>query len=205
MTDLLSSGTLMVAIAYFAGVFLAIAPIHFIVGLSWKLVEVEAISDEPYNALTIHAILRRYVWEGDLVGGVERILYVTALLLERPEFIAIWLTLKTVARSPRWTQEERIKGRGLFNVFLVGNGLSILLSLVGVAFAILIAGSPWQRDCAAAAILLVSVVALSILTSLWLWWRLEKKWDHVAPKVSAEAYRKIRGKPHPSKAGFPPA
>ncbi len=122
MTTLTSTDLYLAVLAYFAGVLLAMIPIHFIVDLTWKLVEVEAITDESYNALPIHDILRRYIWQGDLVGAVERLLYVTAILLGRPEFIAIWLTLKTVARSPRWTQRKGSRAAASSTTFSSGTG-----------------------------------------------------------------------------------
>jgi len=100
--------------------------IHLIIECMWRLVEAEAILENPLFATAIHASLRRYEWQGDVLGIVERTLYLASIQAMHPEFIAVWLTLKTIARSSRWTEEKRVRGRALFNNFVAGNGLSIL-------------------------------------------------------------------------------
>jgi hypothetical protein len=206
MTSLGRPDLLVAGLAYCVGALIAVFPIHMIVKLTWDLVEVESLKaaireapeTKPFDALKVHYDLARYVWQGDLVGAVERLLYITAILLQRAEFIAVWLTLKTVSRSPGWTRDKWIKGRGIFNNFLIGNGISILFSFIGVELAILFVGSKWQRDCASAWAITLLVVLIFAVTWLWLHCRLEKKWKEVASKVDPDSYLEIRGKPHPS-------
>jgi MFS family permease len=63
-----------------------------------------------------------------LVGIVERILYVYALVYCFPEWIVFWLTFK-IAVTWRWRDtEEQVVGH---NVFLIGNALSIIFALFG--------------------------------------------------------------------------
>jgi len=54
------------------------------------------------------------------IGCVERALYVTALLMGLPQFIGLWLIIKTAAQWHKWKDN-----RWVFNLFLIGNGLSI--------------------------------------------------------------------------------
>ena len=54
------------------------------------------------------------------IGCIERALYVAALQIGTPQFIGLWLILKTAAQWHRW--KER---RWVFNIFVIGNGLSI--------------------------------------------------------------------------------
>jgi hypothetical protein len=120
--------------------------------------------------------------------------------------MVIWLSLKTVARSPRWTQEKRIKGRGLPDNLLIGNGLSILLSFTGVALAVLLARSLWQHSlCVAAVLFASSVTPLSVITCAWLYDLLEKRWGTLATKVDPHVYWRIRGKAQPSVKQSAPA
>ena len=76
------------------------------------------------------------------LGLIEGFLFVTSLLYEKPEFIAIWLTLKTAAGWGHWNRHEfvhvnpdgervTILGRMSFNIFLAGNGLLIAFSFIG--------------------------------------------------------------------------
>lgn len=51
-------------VAYGVGVLLSMIPLHIIVSASWRLVEAEAVRDHPSFWHTIHAALRRYIWQG---------------------------------------------------------------------------------------------------------------------------------------------
>ena len=75
-----------------------------------------------------------------LVGGIERLLYVVAILAGAPELVAVWLALKVAGgwkawsdgRDISWTTEDgssksvTVMGRHEFNIFLIGSGLSLL-------------------------------------------------------------------------------
>jgi len=65
-------------------------------------------------------------WTAAYVGIVERILFLAALQFEIPEFIGFWLALKVAGQWNRWADRRKI-----FQVFLIGSGLSILYALVG--------------------------------------------------------------------------
>jgi hypothetical protein len=94
---------------------------------------------------TRSAAIPRYEWQGVVVGIAERDLYIPALAMGRPEFLLLWLTLKTVARARRWTDDELVPGRAVFNNFLIGNSLSIALSLVGAGMVNRLSGPSWIR------------------------------------------------------------
>lgn len=64
--------------------------------------------------------------QSEILGIVERSLYITSFLINAPEFIAIWFTIKMAINWKRWSDAE---GRLLFNIFLIGNGLSIIFSI----------------------------------------------------------------------------
>ncbi|OAN64197.1 hypothetical protein A8B79_12685 [Balneola sp. EhC07] len=66
------------------------------------------------------------------MGVVERVLYTTAFLVYEPTIIGIWLVLKVATHWGRWTKENQ---RGTYNLFLIGNALSIILSYLGASIA----------------------------------------------------------------------
>ena len=195
---------LYVLLAFLLGVGVAAIPIRIIVQQMWLLVKVEAIDEKPIFAMSTHDALRRYQWQGDIVGIVERLLYVTALILGRPEFIAVWLTLKTVARARRWTEEGAVRGRAIFNNFLVGNGLSIFCSVAAVAIAQLAAGPLWPPDPLLALYIFLALIVLSAVGSLLLRYKLKEAIKRHRRFLSDDEFKYIWGKPRlPGSDGSP--
>ena len=144
-----------IAGAYIFATVIAHFPIHWAVAEMWKIVEID--TDKRHEV---------YGWQTGPLGMIERALYVVALGLLRPEFIAVWLTLKTVTKSPRWSLNP---GRHIFNIFLVGNGLSILFALAAAGVVSWVTGYSWERlDCLPmAAPLALFGVALLLCVYLW--------------------------------------
>lgn len=64
-----------------------------------------------------------------IVGAMEIVLYMSAWLLDGKELIAIWLALKFIGD---WTPTKTDTDRPLHHIFLIGNGLNVMIS-VGVA------------------------------------------------------------------------
>ena len=88
--------------------------------------------------------LKRYTSQPLIVGLTERSLYMMSLMMGGVLFIGIWLTLKTLVESKRWVGKEpsdpnrtEIPGRAIYNIFLIGNGLSILYAFGGYGFVYL--------------------------------------------------------------------
>lgn len=65
-----------------------------------------------------------------LLGIVERILFVLALVFGKETFIGLWLTGKFAGHWRQYNSEE-LEGWGRINIFLIGNGLSLLFALWG--------------------------------------------------------------------------
>lgn len=61
-----------------------------------------------------------------IVGAIEQFIYTWAFLLDAQEFIAVWLALKLAGE---WRQSDRRKSYPMYNIFLIGNGLSLILSI----------------------------------------------------------------------------
>ena len=66
------------------------------------------------------------------LGMCERVTYTVSILLGAPTWIGVWLAIKVAAQWNRWQGEER----ATYNVFLIGNLLSVLCSLVGAWIAL---------------------------------------------------------------------
>ena len=62
------------------------------------------------------------------VGIVERFVYVASWLLGKPEAIAIILALKAAPSIKEWSEGKAL-GRALFNIWLIGNLISIIGSI----------------------------------------------------------------------------
>ena len=67
----------------------------------------------------------------ELVGIIERCLYITAMVFNQHAFVGVWLALKAVGG---WSQIKE-KERPLFAAFLIGVGLSLAFASVGWIFA----------------------------------------------------------------------
>jgi hypothetical protein len=84
---------------------------------------------------------RRNLWPPALLGLLESVLYPTAFLIGRTDFIGLWLLLKVAGQWPRWTRETSTaedgdavdEGRRRYYQFLIGNALSVGLAAVSYA------------------------------------------------------------------------
>jgi len=94
------------------------------------------IVDNGWKCIGLKRGTGDYLWQAAFVGCFERILYVVSLQLDRAEFIGIWLILKTAAKWRRWGADRNekgdvISGRAIYNIFLLGNGLSLIYAVTG--------------------------------------------------------------------------
>jgi len=78
--------------------------------------------------------IRPFLHTPKILGLLESILYTTAFLIGKYEFISVWLVIKVAGSFKRefksndqGEQYEREK----YNIFLIGNGLLILFSYIG--------------------------------------------------------------------------
>jgi len=67
------------------------------------------------------------------LGIIERLLYTSAFFLGFPEWVPVWLGLKVAVSWKRWQKEEE---RGIYNIFLIGNALSLIFGFVGAWIAL---------------------------------------------------------------------
>jgi len=74
------------------------------------------------------ALLRLNLYPPAFVGFCEAVLYPTSFLLNKAEFIGVWLALKVAGQWKLW--QEGQEGRRRFNRFLVGNAVSIFVAFI---------------------------------------------------------------------------
>lgn len=65
------------------------------------------------------------------IGILERFLFTTAVLMGSSAFIPVWIAIKVAPQWDRWKGSERVT----YNVFLLGNMISIIFSLSGAWIA----------------------------------------------------------------------
>lgn len=113
-------------VGYLFGVVIAHFPISLVVDQMWECIGWTKGDEE----------IRPQYWLPRILGCVERALYVASFQLGKPEFIGVWLALKVAGGWKRWTEDKEhkgriITGRAVYNIFLIGNALSIAYAAVG--------------------------------------------------------------------------
>ena len=111
-----------------------------------------------------------------MLGILERSLYVAAWQFGKPEFMGVWLALKVAGQWKAWGEDivgrdRIILGRAIFNVFLIGNGLSISYGVVG---ALII---DWWGKGLKLPLTVVPLMLVIVNVVFWLWakWHLARR------------------------------
>jgi len=92
----------------------------------WRKYRTLPGSEQQIGAKDIHNMVQPYI---TLLGILERMVYTGGWLLEAPEIIAVVLALKAAPSLKEWS-ETKIMGRALFNVWLIGNLISVIGSVL---------------------------------------------------------------------------
>lgn len=140
-------------------------PISLVVDACWRRLGWDRHSTDGF---------RRSTWLVALVGVIERVLFVLALYIGKPEFIGLWLTLKIASQWTQWGLDNvalgptaTVPGRAVFQVFLVGNAFSMLFSFAAFkSFQWLRAEQP-VRAVTALLILTLGALATGAFVRLW--------------------------------------
>jgi len=72
------------------------------------------------------------------VGVVERILFTSSVLIGAQAFIPLWIAIKVAPHWDRWKGDERV----IYNVFLLGNALSVIFGIIGAWIALGLPNNP---------------------------------------------------------------
>jgi len=81
-----------------------------------------------FNLASAEDVVPANLWSPMLLGTCEALLYPTAFLVGQPEFVGVWLAVKVAGQWNYWTGDYR--GRTRFNMFLIGNALSIIVAFL---------------------------------------------------------------------------
>jgi len=105
-------------------------------------------------------------WHPAAIGYIERSLFTSAWLAGRPEFAAVWLALKVAGQWGRWQGDiDRgriyVPGRAVYNLLLIGSGLSLMFAFAGGILIDRIANRAWIDA--------VAVATGPVLLTLFLW------------------------------------
>jgi len=123
----------------------------------WKPLKKEAPLIRPFGYMAV------------LMGIVERVIYFISFMLGYEEFIAIWLALKAAPQLSNWEKGfevagyKEISGRVIYNIFLIGNGLSIGFGVMGASLVPLIESGQYLRSVYLASALLAGCGLLWII------------------------------------------
>ena len=112
-------------------------------------------------------------WTSFLVGILERIIYTTSVLTGLLSFIPVWLALKAISQWINWEIEN---GRAMFNIFLIGTGLSIFYGTFGGKLVFWLNDGSWVE-------VIITTLALIFLSLYFVWFtKKQKRYDEVNEK-----------------------
>ena len=117
---------------------------------------------------------RPLFWQGDALARIEGVLYVAFLQLGIGSLIGVWLILKVAGHWKRWLDDgdektQRPDGRTVFNIFLIGNALSVIYSVVGFKLI------GWIEAERISQVIWVSLTVIALTLALWAWIPGQKK------------------------------
>lgn len=112
--------------------------------------------------------IRQSPWQGDALARIEGVLYVAFLQLGLGQLIGLWLMLKVAGQWKRWMDDgdektQKPDGRSVFNIFLIGNALSMLYSFVGFKLIGWVIAGRVSQVC------WVSLSVIAATLALWAW------------------------------------
>ena len=108
----------------------------FVLGYGFSLVVghyiVKLNVDSLWKKIGSGDTIIRHPWHPAFIGMIERVMYTSCVLLGWQNFIAVWLALKAVPQWRLWTEGIKdLQGRAIFNIFLIGNALSVIYGVAG--------------------------------------------------------------------------
>ncbi len=130
---------------------------------------------------------------GNILGIVERVAYISAFLIEQPEFIAVWLAVKITMSFKRF--EETFYGREMLNSFILNSLLSLAYAFVGWKL-IELCYSPDYKN----AILLMVILPLFCFVLWGLVYKNIRDWK-ISPEYNSKVNEKTGNNNTPQRLG----
>lgn len=120
-------------VSILAGYLTALVVGHFVVGTAVRALWSIAEKDFKAKGLYLKYPLRPHPTISFWHGVAERSVYVTSILLGRPEGIAVWLAFKAVMR---WkVQEDDPRHIPGSNIYMIGTAMNIGVGILGGCIA----------------------------------------------------------------------
>jgi len=109
--------------------------------------------------------LRPNAWQTRALGHVERVLYVALFQGGQGLLVGLWLALKMIGKWTRWSEggdekAQKPSGQAIFNIFLLGNALSILYAFLGFKMIQWVSAGRALRACWAPLAVMLLTLAL---------------------------------------------
>jgi hypothetical protein len=104
-------------------------------------------------------------WLSPVIGEIEGVMFTTAWLLEKPEFILLWIAIKVTGQWKRWGEDNEVgglivPGRDIFNVFLLGSALSMIYAIVGGVMVKWLAQADWMPAIGVPLLIVIGTIIL---------------------------------------------
>lgn len=97
-----------------------------------------------------------------LQGIVERALYMSAWILDKPEFIGFWIALKVASNWKKWSEKLG------FDVFLIGTALTVGYSFVGVKLIDYLTKSKCDEALLLSGVLVIANMLIVLRAIIWI-------------------------------------
>ncbi len=112
---------------------------------------------------------RRQPWHPAFLGLLERAMYTASIGLGQASFIPLWLGLKVLPQWKRWGDEikvgtRKIEGRAVFNVFLIGNALSVIFAGVGAESVKWLSNAQFLKTILVYAVVVMGTIASTVIS-----------------------------------------
>jgi hypothetical protein len=127
----------------------------------WKQVDFRINKDPDFKKMEE---TRPFPQTPRFIGLLESVLYTSAFLVNKYEFISVWLLLKVAGSFKRGSKNDERYERQKFNIFLIGNGILIIFSFVGSLISKQLIKS---KDCFSIILLAGSLIVLSLVMYIW--------------------------------------
>jgi hypothetical protein len=161
---------LMSALGYFISLFVGGFMVKKTIDLAWKMIDYGKSESTERG---------KYGWTTEMVGYLERFIYTTSVIFGVKELFAAWLVLKLSSQWVKWggvknlekpknvnlifkrqkDEEQKYKSRAIFQIFLLGTGLSLVYGLLGGQVAIWLS----QGKCLYSYVSVVFIVSLNLI------------------------------------------
>ena len=145
--------------------------IGYVFSIGSNIIFVRLIVNEMWKPLKIIRTHEPLIWHRTAIGVIDSFMYTTSWIVGKPEFIAIWLAFKIAGR---WNVMFKVKypkeiswypGKA-YNIFHIGNGLTIIFAFMGGYYVDLLSRNPLYIACAPPVIIIILSYLLYLIIKI---------------------------------------